>query len=351
MEQPKQQPLVSVIVPIYRVEEYIHRAVDSLIDQTLKETEIILVDDGSPDNCGAIIDEYKRKYSNIVVIHKENGGASDARNAGIKAASGKYIGFVDPDDYAEPDMLEKMVKSAQENDSDLVFCGYREVFSDTYKENRTLENIAELKTAEDIIVTSVNGSVGAYVWNKLFKNSIFNEQKVLFPKNIAVGEDQILFFEYLKYVKRFSVVTECLYNYIRNNTSACAKYHKKQFDFYKAGFYAQENTLRFFGYAECDGIWKKHKTNFLHTLLGVLDTQASVRNKTSIKARYKEMCRLIEDPELIGLINGYGEKLTGKPDQKKMRYIRSGRKKGLFVCEFIRMRIGARIKYYLNIGG
>ncbi|MBR3300751.1 MAG: glycosyltransferase, partial [Clostridia bacterium] len=113
---------VSVIVPIYNVEKLLKKAVDSLVNQTLSDIEIILVDDGSPDNCGRIIDEYAKEHSNIVAVHKENGGVSDARNVGMSKATGEYIGFLDPDDFAEPEMFEKLHSCAKENDSDLVFC-------------------------------------------------------------------------------------------------------------------------------------------------------------------------------------------------------------------------------------
>lgn len=97
-------PTLSIIVPVYKVEPYLHRCVDSILAQTFTDFELILVDDGSPDNCGAICDEYAAKDSRILVIHKENGGLSDARNAGLDIAKGEYIGFVDSDDYISPQM-------------------------------------------------------------------------------------------------------------------------------------------------------------------------------------------------------------------------------------------------------
>ena len=97
-------PKVSIIVPVYKVEKYLRKCIDSIINQTLKDIEIILVDDGSPDNCGKICDEYAAKDTRIKVIHKENGGLSSARNAGMEVAEGEYIGFVDSDDWIESDM-------------------------------------------------------------------------------------------------------------------------------------------------------------------------------------------------------------------------------------------------------
>ena len=113
---------VSVIVPIYKTEKYLSTCVESLLCQTLKEIEIILIDDGSPDNCPALCDNYALKDSRIKVIHKTNSGLSDARNIGIKEAAGEYIGFVDSDDWVKPEMFEKMYQNAIQNNADVVVC-------------------------------------------------------------------------------------------------------------------------------------------------------------------------------------------------------------------------------------
>ncbi len=116
-------PIISVIVPVYNVEEYIHRCIDSILAQTFKEFELILVDDGSPDQSGKICDEYALIDSRIKVIHKKNGGLSDARNAGLEVAQGEYIGFVDSDDFIESDMYEKLLEACKENSSQIAMCG------------------------------------------------------------------------------------------------------------------------------------------------------------------------------------------------------------------------------------
>ncbi len=122
--------LISVIVPVYNVEKYLRRCVDSILAQTYTNLEIILVDDGSPDNCGKICDEYAKKDSRIKVIHQKNGGLSAARNAGLDIATGDYIGFVDSDDYISPEMYEKLLNILKESNSDLSVCGM-----DYYDEN------------------------------------------------------------------------------------------------------------------------------------------------------------------------------------------------------------------------
>ena len=121
---------ISIIVPVYKAEKYLPRCVESLLSQTYRELEIILVDDGSPDNCPEICDGYAEKDSRVKVIHKENGGVSSARNAGLEAASGDYITFVDSDDYVDGQMYEKMLSVAEEYSCDVVMCDCVKEFSD-----------------------------------------------------------------------------------------------------------------------------------------------------------------------------------------------------------------------------
>ena len=122
--------LISVIVPVYNVERYLAQCVDSILSQTHKDLEIILVDDGSSDGCGAICDEYAKRDSRVIVIHKANGGASDARNAGLAVCTGDYISFIDSDDYIAPDMYEFLVAFAEKEDLDIAMCGMTRVEPD-----------------------------------------------------------------------------------------------------------------------------------------------------------------------------------------------------------------------------
>ena len=126
------KPLVSIIVPIYNVEPYLKKCIDSIINQTLTNIEIILVNDGSTDNCGKIIDEYAKKDNRIIALHKENGGQASARNMGLDIASGKYIGFVDSDDLIDKEMYKVLYDEAEKNIADLVICDFKKV-NENYK--------------------------------------------------------------------------------------------------------------------------------------------------------------------------------------------------------------------------
>ena len=207
------EPLITVIVPVYNVEKYLDKCVESIVNQTYKNLEIILVDDGSPDNCPAMCDEWAKKDSRIKVIHKANGGVSSARNAGLDTAQGEYIGFVDSDDYIKENMYEILLKSFCENNIELSVCGlvcYGKAVS--IDKNKIIKKDDALTMLFDI---KNYPYFEGYVWNKLFKSDIIKKNKLRFDENIDMSEDTLFNFMYLKYVSKVSIVKgECYqYNY------------------------------------------------------------------------------------------------------------------------------------------
>ena len=156
---------VSVIVPVYGVEKYLRKCLDSLVMQTCKEMEIIVVNDSSPDNCAEIIAEYEEKYPNVRGLFKENGGLSSARNYGLEFAKGEYIGFIDSDDYAELDMYEKMLKKAEEDNCDLVLSDLIYTFEDGSEEDFVMKGMSDLN-ADPKKAAFLSP---LFAWNKLYK--------------------------------------------------------------------------------------------------------------------------------------------------------------------------------------
>lgn len=166
--------LVSVIVTAYNIEKYLPRCLDSLLKQTHKPLEIIVVDDGSTDTTPAICDSYANRNKNICIIHKENGGPSAARNAGLKIAKGSYIGYVDGDDWTEPDMYEKMLEACLEKKAEIAICTYRQV-GEGAEEIHPTGNVIELgreETLELYISGDEQYHIYHSVWSKLFKKEI-----------------------------------------------------------------------------------------------------------------------------------------------------------------------------------
>ena len=171
-------PQISVIVPIYKVEKYIHRCVDSILGQTYGDFELILVDDGSPDNCGAICDEYAAKDSRVVVIHQENGGLAAARNAGLDwvfaNSDSQWIAFVDSDDWVHPSFLELMYAAAQEQKAWLVCCDFERVASETHCVAPN-EIVVSCQHPRDVYIYTDGRGEGAFAWRYLYHRSLFEE--------------------------------------------------------------------------------------------------------------------------------------------------------------------------------
>lgn len=172
------EPLISIIVPIYKVEKYVEKCIETIINQTYKNLEIILVDDGSPDNCPQICDEYAKKDSRIVVIHQKNGGLSNARNSGLNIAKGEFIGFVDGDDYIANDMYETLYNAIIHNNAQMSICNFYIVNEKAEK----MQNEIQTNIKEDVKVFNqqeamkemlIDKNIRGYVWTKLFKRECF----------------------------------------------------------------------------------------------------------------------------------------------------------------------------------
>lgn len=211
--------LISVIVPIYNVEKYIKKCIDSIINQTYKNLEIILVNDGSPDECGKICDEYERIDSRIVVIHKENGGLSDARNAGLKVMHGKYVAFVDSDDWIEPEMYQRLYENMVTFHADMSFAGVTDDVIDENGIERSVKtsDYGEKPFSENKIAAMKRYFHGSWAaWDKLYKASLFDN--VRFPVG-EINEDEAIVIELLEQCDRVCYTNEVFYHYIKRANS------------------------------------------------------------------------------------------------------------------------------------
>lgn len=219
---------VSVIVPIYNVEKYLKKCLDSIINQTLKEIEIILVNDGSTDGSSLILEEYKRKDNRIILINKINGGQGSARNEGIKIAKGEYIGFVDSDDWISLDMYEKLYEEAEEN-IDLVVCG-RELFNSEYKkigEIKIENRIISIEDIEEYIIDNLLYVQTVVCCNKLYKKRILKENNILFEDVERVGSEDALFnYCYILNSKKVKTIDRGIYKAYERAKSTTREYKK-----------------------------------------------------------------------------------------------------------------------------
>lgn len=212
--------LVSVVVPVYKVEKYIHKCIKSVFDQTYGNLEIILVDDGSPDTCPIICDEYAKKDERVKVIHKENGGLSDARNAGIDIATGDFIAFIDSDDYVAPNMIQTLLELAIDKQADIAACNYCRVFPDGKVINRetgvSLTEMSNIEALEDIFLSPSYCEV--MTWNKLYSRSLFNQNMIRFPKG-KIHEDNFTTYKLFYDAKKIVYTDTVLYYYVQRDDS------------------------------------------------------------------------------------------------------------------------------------
>lgn len=223
------ESLVSIIVPIYNVEPYLKKCIDSIINQTLKDIEIILVNDGSTDNCGQIIDEYAKKDKRIIAINKENGGQSSARNMGLDIAKGKYVGFVDSDDSIDSEMYGLLYNGIEESRADVCVCGRQ-----AYSEDGELVNKIEIQdeliyfnnnVVEDYIVDRLFYKHTVVVWNKLYKKEIIDKNNIRFEDVSYVGSEDALFnFQVLCHGKKIKSVNKICYTQLSRDESTANTY-------------------------------------------------------------------------------------------------------------------------------
>lgn len=214
--------IVTIIVPVYNVEKYLDKCIESILYQTYKNLEIILVDDGSTDNSGKIIDEYAKKDTRIVVIHKENGGVSSARNAGLNNSTGDYICFCDADDYLMNDYVEYLLNMALTNDVDIALT--KNMFSNFNNKQATKDNIEKYtgeRTAIDIL--SYNIPIGVYC--KIFKREFLNKNNIRFLPEIFIGEGFNFNVDSFQRASKVAIGYRKVYFYRRDNeTSATTKF-------------------------------------------------------------------------------------------------------------------------------
>lgn len=235
--------MVSIIIPVYNVQDYLKRCMESILSQTYRDIEIILIDDGSTDNSGSICDYYMNLDSRVKSIHKDNGGVSSARNAGIEVANGEYVMFVDPDDYISNEMINNMVDKMNQESVDLVECSYSK-----FHENNQHLVIKKERTGLIDTITALryflnwNGSVSAFCWGKLYRGHIL--KKMCFNQQLVVGEDALFVFDYIKRCNTVYLMNDPFYKYyLRANSAIGNKYTSRRIDAINSAALIRENCI------------------------------------------------------------------------------------------------------------
>lgn len=210
------EPLVSILIPVYKVEQYLEECLDSLVNQTLKDIEIVCVNDGSPDGSAKILERYKEQDPRIVIVNKENGGLPSARNAGLDVARGKYVGFVDSDDYVEPNMFEKLYETAERENSEIVICGAN-IFPLNPQPNAWLREVLSPpdKTYREFTPELIfyEPSSRPFIWRTFIKRDLIERNHLRLQEDILVGEDNAFQFRIYPLAKGVTLISDKLYDY------------------------------------------------------------------------------------------------------------------------------------------
>lgn len=225
-------PKVSIIVPVYKVEKFLDRCMQTLLNQTLKDIEIILVDDGSPDNCPNLCDEYAKKDNRVKVIHKSNGGLGYARNSGMEVATGEYLAFVDSDDYVEKSTYEILYNNSKKSGADITLCGYKRINNGRISYYNDVNDI-QIKQVNDCI-SVLKGMIGiSYnehhydfaVWHGLYRNELIQKNNIRFcSERDYISEDIIFHLSIIPLCKYICIIPDYLYCYCLNENTLTTKY-------------------------------------------------------------------------------------------------------------------------------
>lgn len=305
---------ISVIVPVYKVERYINRSVDSLLAQTYSNLEVILVDDGSPDSSGEICDAYAQKDSRIHVIHKQNGGLSDARNVGMDYATGEWIAFLDSDDWYDPTMLETLHSLCKSHEADIGECSYRNFYLDgVVAETTCSAEVFEFTPAEAIESNLDWKYCKVVAWNKLYRRSI--TQGIRFPVG-KLHEDEFATPLFYLAANKIVYADVALVNYERRNLgSITASFKPKNLDACEAFLTKAQLTWR---EPKLAGIAKKAGDNYCYVLLErVAQCEAAFPECEELRctiadayAAFEQLCEHgVEDfyiPRLEAMFEKYG---------------------------------------------
>lgn len=215
-------PELSVIVPIYNVENYLSCCIDSILAQTYANFELILINDGSPDRCAEIMEQYAEEDSRIVTIYQENNGVSAARNAGLKIAEGKYVSFIDPDDYIESRFFEELIGLIEEKELDIACCNWCSVSENGEKKEHLVNSIPQYMNQKDFVkhLFDTPRTIGGSCWNKVFLKEKIED---FFDENIAIGEDWLFFVNYCKNLTKAGYINKALYCFFERPDSATRK--------------------------------------------------------------------------------------------------------------------------------
>lgn len=293
--------LVSVIVPVYNAEKFLDRCIESIRKQTLKEIEMIFINDGSIDSSLEILSKYEKIDDRIRVISQVNSGPSAARNRGIKVAKGEYITFVDADDYLELDMYEKMYNEAYKNKAELVISDFW-INKDIKQHIRVIENGLQKYDKEEINNIIINklltNSNLSSLWNKLFRRDVIINNNIMLDENVFYAEDWLFVFNFYLKINNIAYINEPLYNYVRGHDSLSNSYGKDTFEVTGLWIYRKRKEFaKKLNYDEYIGVRSLYNV-IMHCIISELR-----RKDINLKIKFKNISDIIDSDECTEVIS------------------------------------------------
>lgn len=265
-------PKVSIVVPVYNAEKYLHRCIDSVLAQTYYDWELLLIDDGSKDMSGEICEEYAAKDERIRVFHKENGGVSSARNLGLDNAQGEWIAFADSDDYVFPCWLENFIHNA--SGVDMVVQGFKTSYAYEYMHNKDVHGVSYKGSCKEGLLELYKNCYLGYLWVKLFRTDIIRENHIRFDTKISLQEDENFVLQYVTYAKQMVSIEDIGYMYF---PPFCNKYKAKKNWFYMTQKLF-ENVLALYG-KEWNDLVSYYLNYYTDALMDIYEKKQEDRRK------------------------------------------------------------------------
>lgn len=329
--------MVSIIVPIYKVEKYINKCIDSILNQKLKDFELILVDDGSPDNCGKICDEYSKKDNRIKVVHKKNGGLVSARQAGFKVSTGEYIGFVDGDDYIEENMFFDMMEKAKEYNADMVLCDFFHLYPDKkVKSKQYFEGgFYDKKSLEKYIYPKMifSGSYYSFgftpsCWSKIFKREVLENNIMKVDTRIKMGEDAAFTYPcMLDSNNIYFIKNKYLYNYRINPKSMTQSYDKNLWNIILLPYY----RLKEKSFESDFDISFQLSYYLLYLINFVIRNEAKAGKIKSLKDKIKIIKEILYNDDILNAIKEVDLNILPNHTKTIVKFIRKKSVLGLYI--------------------
>lgn len=320
--------MISVIVPVYKAEKYLHRCIDSILTQSYTDFELLLIDDGSPDNCGGICDDYAAQDSRIRVFHKENGGVSAARNLGIEKSRGEWITFIDADDYVHPDFLSSLYCC---HDADIIVGSFQLVGTDEKWDSVLDEHYYDKDSFVEKVIEFALTIHYHTPWAKLFRREIIANNHLCFDEKMHSSEDWLFVLNYLIHTQSLRTSSSPYYFYERGNVDGLSQ-NCRYFDEY---FYAMEafyNVTNAMAQVYGDGA----KSIYVKSIRGYSARQCHYlyNSKESVISKLKKLRQMHQDKHLMRLF-----KDTTFPWRKKIKLFHVLMSKGLLITAFIYIHI------------